>query len=115
MDNVAPFDEQRLFFATGKRHGAGVQSIEGSQLRPALLARYRDLTKLRYDFPLVLIDEGPQAGSIRSLSSIVDEMQKRVVELDAGRIMRDEAHGSYRRHLGDDDELAPRALEEEIA
>ncbi|MBO1771142.1 cell division ATP-binding protein FtsE [Agrococcus sp. TF02-05] len=48
-------------------------------------------------------------------ASIVDEMQKRVVELDAGRIMRDEAHGSYRRHLGDDDELAPRALEEEIA
>jgi cell division transport system ATP-binding protein len=48
-------------------------------------------------------------------ASIVDEMQKRVVELDAGRIMRDEAHGSYRRHLGDDDELVPRALEEEIA
>ena len=54
MDNVAPFDEQRLFFATGKRHGAGVQAIDGAQLRPALLARYRDLTRLRYDFPLVL-------------------------------------------------------------
>jgi len=74
MDNVAPFDAQRLFFATGKRHGTGVQAIEGAQLRPALLARYRDLTKLRYDFPLVLIDEGPEAGSIRSLSSIVDAM-----------------------------------------
>ena len=34
-------------------------------------------------------------------ASIVDEMQKRVVELDAGVIMRDEAHGSYRRHLAD--------------
>ena len=32
-------------------------------------------------------------------ASIVDELQKRVVELDAGVIMRDEAHGSYKRHL----------------
>jgi cell division transport system ATP-binding protein len=48
-------------------------------------------------------------------ASIVDEMQKRVVELDAGRIMRDEAHGSYRRHLADDEELVPRLLEEETA
>ena len=48
-------------------------------------------------------------------ASIVDEMQKRVVELDAGRIMRDEAHGSYRRHLLDDEELVPRRLEEETA
>ncbi len=46
-------------------------------------------------------------------ASIVDEMQKRVVELDAGVIMRDEAHGSYRRHLAELDEaLEP---EEEIA
>jgi ferredoxin len=74
MDNVAPIDEQRLFFATGTRHGAGVQAIEGAQLWPALLARYRDLTRLRYDFPLVLVDEGPGAGSIRSLSSIVDAL-----------------------------------------
>jgi len=32
-------------------------------------------------------------------ASIVNEMQKRVVELDAGVIMRDEASGSYRRQL----------------
>ncbi|SDR72740.1 cell division ATP-binding protein FtsE [Agrococcus carbonis] len=48
-------------------------------------------------------------------ASIVDQMQKRVVELDAGVIMRDEAHGSYRRHLVDlDDDLAP-VPEEELA
>ena len=45
-------------------------------------------------------------------ASIVDELQKRVVELDAGRIMRDEAHGSYRRHL---EELRVDELEEETA
>ncbi len=32
-------------------------------------------------------------------ASIVNEMQKRVVELDAGVVMRDEASGSYRRRL----------------
>ncbi|MGM1029579.1 MAG: cell division ATP-binding protein FtsE [Actinomycetota bacterium] len=41
-------------------------------------------------------------------ASIVNEMQKRVVELDAGVIMRDEAHGSYRRRLAEH-------AEEEIA
>ncbi|WP_072313838.1 cell division ATP-binding protein FtsE [Agrococcus sp. Marseille-P2731] len=39
-------------------------------------------------------------------ASIVDEMQKRVVELDAGVIMRDEAHGSYKRHLAELEEPA---------
>ncbi len=41
-------------------------------------------------------------------ASIVNEMQQRVVELDAGVIMRDEAHGSYRRQLAEhaEEELA---------
>ena len=66
MENVAPLDQQRLFFATGRRHGAGVEPIDGLKLAPAVLARYRDLAKLRYDFPLVLVDEGAEAGTIRS-------------------------------------------------
>jgi hypothetical protein len=74
MDNAAPLDQQRLFFATGRRHGTGVEAIDGLKLRPAVLAPYRDLARLRYDFPLVLVDEGADAGSIRSLSSVVDEM-----------------------------------------
>jgi cell division transport system ATP-binding protein len=46
-------------------------------------------------------------------ASIVDELQKRVVELDAGVVMRDEAHGSYKRHLAElEDTLED---EEEIA
>jgi len=46
--------EQRAFFSTGRRHAEGVDAIDGLSLRPALLAHYRDLTRLRYDFPLVL-------------------------------------------------------------
>ena len=45
----------------GGRARASTRSTD-SALRPALLARYRDLTRLRYDFPLVLVDRGPGAG-----------------------------------------------------
>ena len=74
MDMAARHHEQRLFFSTGRRLGEGVDTIDGLALRPALLARYRDLTRLRYDFPLVLVDTGPGAGAVRSLSSVVDEI-----------------------------------------
>jgi hypothetical protein len=51
-----------------------LDAIEGLGLRPAVLARYRDLSRLRYDFPLVLVAEGALAGAVRSLSSVVDDM-----------------------------------------
>jgi ferredoxin len=78
MDMAARHQEQQLFFSTGRRHGEGVDAIDGLGLRPALLARYRDLTRLRYDFPLVLVARGPGAGTIRSLSSVVDEVLQEV-------------------------------------
>jgi hypothetical protein len=43
------------FHLTGKRMGAGLAALDGLDLRPGLLARYGDLTQLRYDFPLVLV------------------------------------------------------------
>ncbi|HVN36176.1 MAG TPA: hypothetical protein VMU96_13105 [Casimicrobiaceae bacterium] len=70
--------EQQLFFSTGRRQGAGIDAIDGLGLRPALLARYRELPRLRYDFPLVLVDQGPGAGTLRSLSSIVDEVLQEI-------------------------------------
>jgi hypothetical protein len=73
MDQAASFQEQRLFFSTGRRDVEGLDAIDGLSLRPALLARYRDLTRLRGDFPLVLVDKGPAAGELRALASIVDE------------------------------------------
>jgi hypothetical protein len=62
---------QRQFFATGRRE-RGLSPADG--LRPALFAPYADLDALRYDYPLVLVDEGPQAGIVRSLSGIVDDL-----------------------------------------
>jgi fibronectin-binding autotransporter adhesin len=64
MDMATRHHEQRLFVTTGTRHGEGVDAIDGLGLWPAVFARYRDLTRLRYDFPLVLVDHGPGAGTL---------------------------------------------------
>jgi len=78
MDTVARFDEQRLFFATGRRHGEGLDAVDGLGLRPVLLAGYRDLARLRYDYPVVLVGTGPDTGAVRSLSSVIDEVLREV-------------------------------------
>jgi hypothetical protein len=74
MDMIPPVPEQRLFFTTGRRQGHTLDAIDNLDLRPAVFARYRDLARLRYDFPVVLVSEGASAGTIRSLSSIIDEV-----------------------------------------
>jgi len=46
-----PLKSQVVFHLTG-RHAGGAAAVQG--MRPALLALYRRLDELRYDFPLVL-------------------------------------------------------------
>jgi ferredoxin len=58
----------------GLSEGGALEPIDGLGLRPALLARYRDLTRLRYDFPLVLIEPTPDGKFARSLTSTVNEL-----------------------------------------
>jgi hypothetical protein len=60
------------FHLTGKRLGAGLAAVDGRSLRPGLLARYGDLTQLRYDFPLVLVPGRADEGCIQSLSGLVN-------------------------------------------
>ena len=74
MNTTPPIPEHRLFFATGRREGAALDAIDDLALRPAVFARYRDLTRLRYDFPVVLVADGPWAGTLRSLCSVIDEV-----------------------------------------
>ena len=62
MDMAAKFQDQLMFHMTGKRSGDGLAPIDVGALRPALLAGYRDLARLRYDFPLVL----PEAAAERT-------------------------------------------------
>ena len=73
--------DQLIFHLTGQRQGDGVAAIAGLDLRPALLAPYRDLAALRHDFPLVLIDDEAHAaadGPVRSLTSLVDAVLRQV-------------------------------------
>lgn len=64
--------EHVAFFLTGRRTSDNLDSVEGVGLRPALFTRYRDLTALRYDYPVVLTANG-DAPYVRSLSRILDD------------------------------------------
>lgn len=57
------------FHLTGE---VDVEQDEEHGLRPALLAPYRNLAALRYDYPLVLTRNDVEDTCVRSLSSIVD-------------------------------------------
>jgi len=80
------------FHLTGKRMGAGLQAADGLQLRPGLLARFGDLTRLRYDFPLVLVTGRVDETCIQSLSALVNN----ILQAIAPRGIEGEA---TRRHL----------------
>lgn len=68
----ASFKEQTVFHLTGRRPAKSLEQVTGLKLRPALVSRYRDLTRLRYDFPVVLSGDGDSQPFVRSLSEIVN-------------------------------------------
>ncbi len=63
---------QVAFFLTGKRP-VELAPLSDAALTPALLAPYRDLPRIRHDYPVVLFPEAPLAGCVRPLSALVDE------------------------------------------
>ncbi|HAF09888.1 MAG TPA: hypothetical protein DCK98_07390 [Chloroflexi bacterium] len=84
-------DEPRFFHLTGRRAGATLAPIADRGLRPALFARFGDLTRLRYDFPLVLTDGDP---SVVSLSGLFDGILDAIA---SGGLERDRARRLLRR------------------
>ncbi len=60
------------FFLTGRRPSEHLDAVDGLKLRPALFAGYRELTQLRYDFPLVLVAQPSDKLFVQSLSGLVD-------------------------------------------
>jgi hypothetical protein len=60
------------FYFTGCRDGSDLRPMDGQSL-PSLLARRCDLSSLRYDFPLVLNEEGQPERAVLSLTSLVDD------------------------------------------
>ena len=56
-------------------HG-GPEPLGATELRPALLARYRDLDLLRYDFPLVLVRGAEPEACVQTLTAIFDRVMR---------------------------------------
>src|SRR6266567_1418278 len=75
---------QLAFHLTGRRPGADLCAVDPLALRPALLARYRDLTTLRYDFPVVLVEDAPGDTYVQALSGIVDSILQEIAQDDDG-------------------------------
>jgi len=70
---------QVVFHLTGRRALAEAAEAPIAGLRPALLAGYRHLESLRYDFPVVLADgAGPEGEYAQSLSGIVDGVLRQI-------------------------------------
>ncbi|GMQ90140.1 MAG: hypothetical protein BMS9Abin10_0492 [Gammaproteobacteria bacterium] len=66
-ENLLPL---ATFHLTAQRSGIDLDGGDRLELRPALFGAYQDLSKLRYDYPLVLVDtDGTFA---RPLSRIID-------------------------------------------
>jgi hypothetical protein len=62
------------FHVAGRKAGEAPGTLEGLGLRPALLAAYGDLTRLRYDFPLVLRANTSDERVFEPLSGLIDRV-----------------------------------------
>ncbi|MBB1075368.1 hypothetical protein HUU62_13205 [Rhodoferax sp. 4810] len=83
----ADLQTQLRFFLTGKTTGDTLDATTGLGLRPVLFAGYRDLTPLRYDFPLVLVKDQPDGAFALPLSKLIDGVLDKVAQgTDAERI-----------------------------
>lgn len=98
----AELKAQLAFHLTGARSAAALEPIDARTLSPALFATYRDLTALRYDFPLVFTED-----SAVPLSHLVDEALEDVTDervrqqaLAREREIRARLAGGMRGRLG---------------
>lgn len=76
------------FFLTGRRPSEHLDAVDGLDLRPALFAGYRDLTHLRYDFPLVLVAGRTDNLFAQSLSGLIDTALETVARGSDGERIR---------------------------
>ncbi|MDR2614107.1 MAG: hypothetical protein LBC91_02100, partial [Candidatus Accumulibacter sp.] len=63
------------FFLSGKANTPNLEVLDRLELRPAQFAAYGDLTRLRYDFPLILTADGV---GVESLSGLIDGILARI-------------------------------------
>ncbi|HET6400023.1 MAG TPA: ferredoxin [Candidatus Kapabacteria bacterium] len=80
--------DQIAFYLTSAHIGSALRTLDRGY-RPALFARYGDLTSLRYDFPLVLNTVGSPERAVLSLSGLVDDAVNALQEdINRDRIAR---------------------------
>ena len=82
---------QIAFYLTGNRLGTHLQPIDSGQLIPALFSGHRDLTRLRYDFPLVLVNDGANDVFVEPMSGLIDDILE--------KIAHGEGHERIRKHV----------------
>jgi hypothetical protein len=76
------------FHLTGRMSQGAFDAHAQSDLLPAIFAGYRDLTALRYDFPLVLLRAGGDRQAVQSLSGLIDGALKVAATDSSGERMR---------------------------
>lgn len=77
------------FHLTGKRGDTGIGNATQWDTCPALLVPYRQLSKLRYDYPLILLDEGDTQGFVDTLSGVINRLLREIApEGTAGEQLR---------------------------
>ncbi len=75
------------FHLTGRMAQGEFAALASSDLHPAIFAGYRDLTALRYDYPLVLVHDDKQP--VQSLSGLLDGALKTIAtDSDADRLRK---------------------------
>jgi hypothetical protein len=79
------------FHLTGRMLQGEGDALARSDLQPAIFAGYRDLTALRYDFPLVLLSGG-DGQSVQSLSALFDAAAQAVAANGDGERVRKHAN-----------------------
>ena len=79
------------FHLTGRMPRDAFDAQAQSDLHPAIFAGYRDLTALRYDFPLVLMRAGGDRQSVQSLSGLIDGALRDVAANGDGERVRKHA------------------------
>jgi ferredoxin len=74
----AEFQAHIAFRVIGKRPDGEPDAADEIDARPALLAEYRDLSALRYDFPLVLMRNTEGPASVQPLCGLIDDVLKEI-------------------------------------
>jgi ferredoxin len=74
MDAPNIHNEQMRFHVAGQRSGTGFAEVDVAALRPALLAPYRDLARLRHDYPVVLLEAPGPGGCVLPLATVVGRL-----------------------------------------